>query len=158
MDWYHWLLCILSLSVWCLVESSWSPGLTPSGAKFKIYWILNEQLAFKQVVHLKNCRCDELASSLRPLLSTELQESWLVWKGPPAGWLHYPYMNMVFYCTRMIFIMLRTSVIDGHCLTFQQSVHVSPHLLVIMPSLVLMVVIPLFIIMKSQGYYCPTNV
>ena len=47
-NWFHyhhiWVnlasmtLCILSLSAQCLTESNWSSGLTPSGAKFIIYY------------------------------------------------------------------------------------------------------------------------
>ena len=47
---------------------------------------------------------------------------------------------MIFHCTKVIFVMQYVSTMDGHCLTFQQSVSVVLHSLMIIPSLVLMVV------------------
>ena len=46
------------------------------------------------------------------------------------------------------FMMLYVSIMDGHCLTFLQSVFVVPHSLSNMPSIVLMVVFQLFTIMR----------
>ena len=112
---------------------------------------LNEQLALKQEIHLENrCRCGEVADTLHPLLPLELQRAreFACLKGASSWLTVLPLDEHGFPFTKVTFVMLFVSAMVGHCFIFQQSVFVAPHLLLTMPSLVLMVVIRLFATMR----------